>query len=263
MGVSRRGLFSLDFLASKRDPVDYEAATDRVIEGWDREGHEPWQRALEPVALELVEAAGVQRGDAALAAAAGDGNLAAAALAAGAEVEACDLSRPMVELGRERVPRANWLRADVQELPYPSGAFEAVLSSFGAVLAPRARRTARELARVTAPGGVVGLTAWTPESLPGRAENLVARPEGVRSPTDWGVEPIARARFESVLEDVTVQQRTIVLMFPSEDELLAALLRPLGLDDAPALRGCGAQVPAPYLLVRGRKPGLTGPSRRR
>ena len=254
MGVSRRGLFTLGFLAGKSDPVDYEAATERVVDGWDRDGHEPWQRALEPVALELVEAADVHRGDAVLAAAAGDGNLAAAAIAAGAEVEACDLSRHMVELGRERVPRASWLRADVQDMPYPNGAFEAVLSSFGAVLAPRAKRTARELARVTAPGGVVGLTAWTPQSLPGRAEQLVARPEGVRSPTDWGIEQVARYRFESLLEDVTVQIRTIMLTFPSEDALIAALLRPHGLDDAPALRGCGAQVAARYLLLLGRRP---------
>jgi SAM-dependent methyltransferase len=253
MGVSRRGLFTLGFLPSRSEPVDYETATDRVIEGWDRDGHEPWQRALEPVALELVEAAGVGHGDGVLAAAAGDGNVAAAALAAGAEVEACDLSRPMVARGRERVPRASWLCADVQDMPYPNGAFEAVLSSFGAVLAPRARRTARELARVTAPGGVVGLTAWTPESLPGRAEALVARPDGVRSPADWGIEEVARARFESVLEDVTVQRRTIMLTFPSEDELLAALLRPFGVDNAPALRGCGAQVAAHYLLVLGRR----------
>lgn len=254
MSVSRRGLFTLGFLAAKRDPVDYEAATDRVVAGWDRDGHEPWQRALEPVALELVEAADVHRGDAVLAAAAGDGNIAAAAIATGAEVEACDLSGPMVERGRERVPRAHWLRADVQELPYPNGAFDAVLSSFGAVLAPRARRTARELARVTAPGGVVGLTAWTPDSLPGRAERLAARPAGVRSPTDWGIAEVARHRFESLLEDVTVQIRTILLTFPSEDALLAALTRPHGLTDAADLRGGGAQVAAQYLLLLGRRP---------
>jgi SAM-dependent methyltransferase len=254
MGVSRRGLFTLDFLAGGRESVDYEAATARVVAGWDADGHEAWQRALEPVALELVEAAGVQRGQDVLAAAAGDGNVAAVALAAGAVVEASDLSGPMVARGRERVPLAHWLRADVQELPYPNGAFDAVLSSFGAVLAPRAKRTARELARVTAPGGVVGLTAWTPDSLPGRAEDLVARPDGVRSPTDWGIEQVARHRFESLLEDVRVQRRTIMLTFPSEDALIAALLRPFGLSDAPALRGCGAQVAAAYLLVRGRKP---------
>jgi SAM-dependent methyltransferase len=256
MGVSRRGLFTLDFLAGGRESVDYEAATARVVAGWDdADGHDAWQRALEPVALELVEAAGVRRGQDVLAAAAGDGNVAAAALAAGAVVEASDLSGPMVARGRERAPRASWRRADVQELPYPTAMFDAALSSFGAVLAPRAKRTARELARVTKPGGVVGLTAWTPESLPGRAENLVARPDGVRSPTDWGIEAIARARFESLLEDVVIQTRTIVLTFGAEEELLAALLRPHGLGDAPALRGCGASVAARYLLVRGQRRG--------
>jgi SAM-dependent methyltransferase len=254
MGVSRRGLFTLGFLARDRDDVDYEGASDRVVAGWDREGHEPLLRALEPVALELVEAAGVGHGDAVLAAAVADGNLAAAAVAAGAEVEACDLSWAMVARGRERVPRANWMRADVQDMPYPNGAFDHVLSAFGAVLAPRARRTARELARVCAPGGTVALTAWTPDSLPGRVEDLVPRPEGVRSPTDWGREEVARKRFESLLEDVTIQTRTILLAFESEDALLAALLRPHGIDDAPALRGSGAEVPAQYLLLRGRKP---------
>jgi SAM-dependent methyltransferase len=254
MGVSRRGLFTFGFLAGVREEIDYEAASERVIAGWERDGHEPLMRALEPVALELVEAAGVGHGDAVLAAAAADGNVPAAALAAGAEVEACDLSPAMVARGRERVQRANWLRADVQDLPYPNGAFDEVLSSFGAVLAPRAKRTARELVRVCAPGGTVALTAWTPDSLPGRVEQLAPRPEGVRSPADWGRDEVARRRFESLLEDVTVQTRTIVLSFDDEDALLAALLRPHGLDDALELRGCGAEVAAQYLLVRGRTP---------
>lgn len=258
MGVSRRGLFTLGFLAGARDDardeVDYAGASERVVAGWERGDHEPLMRALEPVALELIEAAGVGHGDAVLAAAAADGNVAAAALAAGAEVEACDLALAMVARGRERVPRASWLRADVQDMPYPNGAFDHVLSSFGAVLAPRAKRTARELVRVCAPGGTVALTAWTPDSLPGRIEQLVARPEGVRSPTDWGRAAVARRRFESLLEDLTVQTRTIVLTFPDEDALLAALLRPHGIDHAPHLRGCGAEVHAQYLLVRGRTP---------
>jgi ubiquinone/menaquinone biosynthesis C-methylase UbiE len=196
----------------------------------------------------------VGNGDAVLAAAAADGNVPAAALAAGAEVEACDLSPAMVERGRERVPRANWLRADVQRLPYPNGAFDQVLSSFGAVLAPRPKRAIRELARVCAPGGTVALTAWTPDSLPGRVEDLATRPAGVRSPADWGRDAVARARFEPVLDDVIVQTRTVLLSFDSEEALLAAFLRPYGLEDAPGLRGCGAQVLAQYLLVRGRTP---------
>jgi SAM-dependent methyltransferase len=254
MGVSRRGLFTLGFLAGGREEVDYRAATESVVAGWEQDGHEPWLRALEPVALELVEAAGVGGGHAVLAAAAADGNVAAAALAAGARVEACDLSPAMVARGRERVPRANWLKVDVQDMPYPSGAFDVVLSSFGAVLAPRPKRTIRELARVCAPGGTVALTAWTPASLPGRAEDLAPRPAGVRSPADWGRDEVARTRFESCLEDATIQTRAVLLSFESEDALLDALLLPHGGVDPRALRGCGSQVFAQYLLVRGRKP---------
>ena len=252
--VSRRDLFGFGFLARARAEIDYEAATERVGNAWDRDGHDALLRALEPIAAKLVEVAGVESGMSVLDPAAGDGNVAAAALARGAEVQACDLSRAMVARGRERVPRAGWLRADVQDLPYPAAGFAAVLSSIGATLAPRARGTVRELVRVTRPGGVVALTAWQPNSLPGRIERLAPLPEGVRSPADWGREDIARKRLESLLDDVEVQTHTVRLAFEDEDALLAALLRPLGLDDPPDLRGYGAACDAGYLIAIGRRP---------
>ena len=253
-GVSRRDLFGFGFLARARANIDYEAATERVGDAWDRDGHEPLLRALEPIAAKLVEVAGIEAGMSVLDAAAGDGNVAAAALARGAEVQACDLSRAMVARGRERVPRAGWLRADVQNLPYPAAGFAAVLSSMGATLAPRARGTVRELVRVTRPGGIVALTAWQPNSLPGRIERLAPLPEGVRSPADWGREDVARKRLESLLDDVEIQTHTVRLAFEDEDALLAALLRPLELDDPPDLRGYGAACDAGYLLAFGRRP---------
>jgi SAM-dependent methyltransferase len=252
--VSRRDLFGFGFLARARAEIDYEAITERVGNGWERDGHEPLLRALEPVAATLVEAAAVERGTRVLDAAAGDGNVAAAALARGAEVQACDLARTMVTRGRERVPRAGWLRADVQELPYPAAGFDAVLSSLGAVLAPRARRTVRELVRVARPRGVVALTAWLPNSLPGQVERLARFPAGVRSPADWGIEEVARKRLEPLLEDLELQTHSVRLVFEDEDALLAALLRPLGLDAAPELRGHGAATDAGYLLAIGRRP---------
>jgi SAM-dependent methyltransferase len=160
----------------------------------------------------------------------------------------------MVARGRERVPRAGWLRADVQELPYPAAGFGAVLSSLGATLAPRARRTVRELVRVTRPRGVVALTAWLPNSLPGRVERLGRLPDGVRSPAEWGIEAVARRRLEPMLEDLEVETRSVRLVFEDEDALLAALLRPLGLSDVPELRGHGAACDAGYLLAIGRRP---------
>ena len=100
----------------------------------------------------------------------------------------------------------------------------------------------------------MALTAWQPNSLPGRIERLAPLPEGVRSPADWGSEDVARERLESLLDDVEIETHTVRLTFADEDALLAALLRPHGLDDAPDLRGYGAACDAGYLLAIGRRP---------
>jgi len=252
--VSRRDLFGLGLIARARAGIDYEAVTERVGDGWERDGHEPLLRALEPVAQTLVDATEVERGARVLDAAAGDGNVAAAAIARGADVDACDVADGMVTRGRARVPGACWVRADVQDLPYPSEAFDAVLSSLGVVLAPRARRAARELVRVARPGGVVALTAWLPNSLPGRVERLARLPAGLRSPADWGIEAVARERLEPLLDDLECETQSVRLAFEDEYALLAALLRAHGHDDAPELRGHGAATDAGYLLAIGRRP---------
>jgi SAM-dependent methyltransferase len=149
----------------------------------------------------LVQLAEVCAGQRVLDAAAGDGNVAAAALARGAAVDAWDLVPAMVERGRARCPDARWQTADVQELPYDDGSFDAVLSSFGAVLAPRARRTAHELVRIARPGGVIALTAWIPRGLPGRldefVEQLAPAPSHSRSPTRTRSSPPSCTRRRS------------------------------------------------------------------
>jgi SAM-dependent methyltransferase len=226
--MSRRALLGLGFTARARADIDYDGVTERVRAGWERDGHEPLLRALEPVAEVLVELADVRAGQSVLDAAAGDGNVAAAALARGAVVKACDLA--MTGRGRARVPDARWRVGDVQALPYADGEFDAVLSSFGAVYAPRARRTARELVRVARPGGVVALTAWVPRGLPGRLDELVALPDGVRPPSDWGVQAVARERLEPLLDGLELRTRTVQLRFEDADAFFAALLRPLDLD---------------------------------
>ncbi|MGH2948056.1 MAG: hypothetical protein ACRDPC_17685, partial [Solirubrobacteraceae bacterium] len=91
-GISRRSLLRLGLSARGRADIDYDGVTARVRAAWERDGHEPLLRALEPVAAVLAEVAGVKAGDRVLDAGAGDGNVAAAALALGADVEACDLA---------------------------------------------------------------------------------------------------------------------------------------------------------------------------
>jgi SAM-dependent methyltransferase len=272
--ISRRALFRLRLSGHARRDIDYRAVTGRVRDGWEREGHEAFLRQLEPAAELLADLTLAAPGKRILDAAAGDGNVALAAARRGAEVDACDIAPRMVERGRVRCPAAFWRVADVQELPYDDGEFDAVLSSFGAHLAPNPGAAAGELVRVARPGGFVALAAWIPRGLPGRMDELVERfaprPEGVPQPDRWGVEDIVRRRLGPVMEDLQVRARTLPLRFDSPDAAFEALVRPHLLDerDREALRprferllaSCNNRPPAVeidarYLAVVGRRPG--------
>ena len=270
--ISRRSLLRLRLTGYARRDIDHDSVTERVRAAWERDGHEPLLRQLEPAAELLADLALVAPGKRVLDAAAGDGNVALAAARRDAEVDACDLSPRMVERGRRRCPSAFWRVADVQELPYDDGEFDAVISSFGAHLAPKPRETAAELVRVARPGGFVALTAWVPRGLPGRMDELIERsaplPEGVPQPDRWGVEEIARRRLGPLLEDLQVRTRTLPLRFDSSDAAFEAMVRPYQLDeqDRKALRprferllsSCNNRPPAVeidsrYLAVVGRR----------
>jgi SAM-dependent methyltransferase len=221
--LSRRSLLRLGFTAKARADIDYDGVTARERERWEA-GSPALLRALEPAAHAAVELAGVAAGQRVLDAGAGDGNVALACVARGADADACDLAAGQVERGRERTGGAvRWTRADVQALPYPDAAFDVVISTFGAALAPRARRAAAELARVLRPGGRLVLAAWVPRGLPGRLDEHLALPDGIRPPTAWADEATARRRLEPHLEGVERRVRTVALAFPDPDALFAAL----------------------------------------
>jgi SAM-dependent methyltransferase len=238
--ISRRSLLRLRLSSPARRDTDYDAVTERVRACWERDGHEPLLRRLEPAAELLADLAVVSTGKRVLDAGAGDGNVALAAARRGASVEACDLAPRMVERGRARCSaagaRVGWRVADVQALPYPDGSFDAVLSGFGLPLAPRPDQAASELVRVTRPGGFVAVAAWIPRGLPGRldelVEPLVPLPDGVPRPDRWGVEAVARQRLGPLLERLQLRTRTLPLRFESADAAFEALLRPHPLDEA-------------------------------
>jgi SAM-dependent methyltransferase len=253
--------------------AEREALAERMRAAWERDGHAPLLRAIEPVAELLVAHAGVAAGEELLDAGAGDGNVALAAARRGAEASACDLAPAMVARGEARCPGARWAVADVQALPYADGAFDATLSAFGAALAPDPAAAARELVRVTRPGGVVALAAWSPRGLPGALDAWVAQlpswPEGIPLPSAWGDQAQVRARLGGLLEELELRTRTVALRLPSAGDLFGALTRPLALDATEAaelrprfdalLASCNnapaaVEIDARCLLVRGRRP---------
>jgi SAM-dependent methyltransferase len=217
------------------------------------------------VAEAAADLAGIAGGERVLDAGAGDGNVALACARRGARVEACDLAPGMVARGRERTGECvRWTQADVQALPYPDAAFDVVISTFGAALAPRARRAAGELARVLRPGGRLVLATWVPRGLPGRLDELVPLPDGVRAPTAWADEDTASRRFEPDFEDLERRVRTVALAFPGPDAMFAALAAPFRLPDgaraafdrllaAQNNRPPAAEIDARYVLYAGQR----------
>jgi SAM-dependent methyltransferase len=176
-------------------------------------------------------------------AATGDGNVALEAARRGADVTGVDLAPGQIARARARAEAAGvvaeFRTGDVEDLPEPDGTYDAVLSAYGAALAPRPRLAVRELLRVLAPGGLLVLAAPAPHSLAARVLELAqdgpgARPRGIPSPAAWGREDVARERIEAVAPGTEVEVRThaLALGFESEADAWAAYARPFGLPDA-------------------------------
>src|SRR5438270_324045 len=81
--------------------------------------------------------------------------------AAGVQVIAIDLAEEMLAVGRVNVQRAGFgerirlERVDAKAMPYPSGHFAAVISNSIAHHIPEPGTLLAEMARVTAPGGLL------------------------------------------------------------------------------------------------------------
>ena len=166
---------------------------------------------IAPAAAQLVAAASLLGGERVLDVGAGDGTVSIMAAHAGGVPVACDLSAVQLMRARDRVPDLRTVRADAEHLPFADACFDAVMSSFGAVIAPDPDRTAAELFRVCAPGGFVGLTAWPPDSFLGEMNAAVRAASGFadRFPDQelgWGVPEVAAERFDSRALDVQVQR---------------------------------------------------------
>jgi SAM-dependent methyltransferase len=167
---------------------------------------------------ELVRAAGISPGDRVLDVAAGSGNVALAAAAAGASVVASDLTPELLEAGRvlaeARGLDVDWQAADAEALPFADGEFDAVLSCVGVMFAPHHQAAADELIRVARPGATIGLINWTPQGCIGQLFATMKPyapppPAGVQPPPLWGDEDHVRDLFGDRVSDLELHRRTL------------------------------------------------------
>jgi len=163
----------------------------------------------------LCRAIDIHPGQRVLDVAAGSGNAALAAARRGARVTAADFVPRLLQAAARRA-QAEGLEletreADAQSLPFPDGAFDVVLSTFGVMFAPDQARAAAELLRVCRPGGRIGLTAWTPASVMAATQAIAGRfapfppVPGARSPIEWGTEARVRELLGSGVTELTAQ----------------------------------------------------------
>jgi ubiquinone/menaquinone biosynthesis C-methylase UbiE len=168
---------------------DYPAVAERIDEVPPRD---------------LLDRIDVRPGEDVLDVATGTGNVALRAAAAGANVVGLDLTPELFATAWRRMDEwgvaVDWVEGDAEELPFDDESFDAVLSVFGVQFAPRHQIVARELARVTRPGGRIGLVNWTPEGQIGELFTVLGRylptpPSYASPPPLWGSEPYVRGLF--------------------------------------------------------------------
>lgn len=179
---------------------------------------------------ELIDTLNIHRGMDVLDLGCGDGTTAIPAAQRGANVEGIDIAANLVAAGNARAAAAglNNVRFDEGDACNLDGiadaSFDLVVSMFGAMFAPRPNDVAREMVRVTRPGGRIVMGNWIPGDPTLVAQILKISsayspppPEGFVSPTTWGVEDTVRERFAGAgvqKADVEFEQSSYIFRYP-------------------------------------------------
>jgi ubiquinone/menaquinone biosynthesis C-methylase UbiE len=139
----------------------------------------------------------------------GDGTTAIPAAKLGAKVTGVDIARNLVEAGNlraqaEGLTNLTFREGDATNLQgLEDKTFDLVISIFGAMFAPKPFDVAREMVRVTRPGGRIVMGNWIPgdptlvaQILKISSSYTPPPPEGFVSPMLWGVESHVQERFQ-------------------------------------------------------------------
>lgn len=157
---------------------------------------------------ELVKKIGVAKGMKILDLGCGDGTTAIPEAHLGAEVLGVDIASNLVAAGNRRAAAAGLSNCIFQEgdacnlAELKDNSFDMVVSIFGAMFAPKPFDVAKEMVRVTTPGGTIVMGNWIPGDPTVVAQILRISsaytpppPEGFISPMTWGVEDNVIERF--------------------------------------------------------------------
>ncbi len=189
----------------------------------------------------LVAGLGITPGSKVLDLGCGDGTTALPAARLGADVLGVDIASNLVEAGNRRAQAAGLTNLRFQEgdatnlSDLADRSFDLVVSIFGAMFAPKPFDVAREMVRVTRPGGRIVMGNWIPGDPTLVAQILKISssyspppPEGFISPMTWGIESNVAERFTAAgipVENLTCVRDTYTFNPPQPPSAFVADFR--------------------------------------
>ena len=204
----------------------------RLKATWMTGDYDLFSRFLEKDAEQFFRRLGVAPGSRLLDVACGAGQLALIAARAGALVWGCDIATNWLEKARARAASERlqiaFEEGDAEWLPYDDAQFDAVVSLFGAMFAPRPDLVAAELTRVCRPGGMIAMANWTPGGFVGQMFKAVSRhlaPSGMPASVLWGDEATVRERFREGVADLKLARRIYRFDYPFPPEGVVEFFR--------------------------------------
>jgi SAM-dependent methyltransferase len=189
----------------------------------------------------LVASLGITPGLEVLDVGCGDGTTAVPAATLEATVLGVDIASNLVEAGNARarslgLANCKFQEGDASDLNgLEDDSFDLVVSIFGAMFAPRPFDVAKELVRVTRPGGRIVMGNWIPNDPTLVAQILKISsayspppPDGFVSPMTWGVEESVTERFVGAgvpAEKISFERDTYTFDFSSTPSEFVGLFR--------------------------------------
>lgn len=227
-------------MSEEHDAVDFGAITAAQKEVWDKGDFHQIARQNVCMAEALCEAVDPHAGDRVLDIACGSGTAALVAARRYCEVTGLDYLPALIERAKQRAMAddldVEFEVGDAQNLPFPDGSFDAVLSVYGVQFAPDQEQAAREMLRVCRPGGKIGLATPVPEGWSGDFFATNAKhmppPPGVKPPLRWGTDSGLADLLGEGTSTISSEKRTALQYYRSVDHALELFLSYFG----PAVR---------------------------
>lgn len=118
--------------------------------------------------------------------------------------------------------------ADVEDLPFADGSFDAVVSTFGLPFASDARVAVDEVVRVCRPDGTLGLTAWAPAGPNAVEQAVFAKYLGDDPPSPWATADGIEDLLAPAVDPLRIYERAITFRFASIEAYVDTTLETFG-----------------------------------